>query len=202
MALSAAAVCALVAATVSTTSILSRQRPERCCDTVATASRVTPTSPTTTATRPAGLPLCLVGSWQTVAETFIVKFYSDRPPIRFTGAGRRFEFRPDGTVVEKQDNVAITAQYEGDELRLVGNGTAMLTWSVADGKITYASRTKVDFTWSYYDERGLLEVERTSDEPALNEVDDYTCSGSTVQESNSGGYSSTWVRTSEYGVYG
>ena len=188
---------------MSTTSILSRERPERCCDTAAGTSRVTPASTTAASTiRPAGPPLCLIGSWRTVDETFMIEFYDDRPKIRFTGNSRHFEFRPDGTALETQDNVVLTAQYDGRELRLVGNGTATYTWTAADHKITYAARTKTDFTWSYYDQRGLINTERSGDEPALNEVDDYTCSGSSMLESSANGYRSTWTRTSEYGVYG
>lgn len=144
----------------------------------------------------------MIGSWRTVDESFMIKFYTDRSPIRFTGRGREFEFRPDGTVLEKQDNVVLTANFEGRELRMVGNGTSELTWTATDRAITYPARTRVSFTWSYYDQRGLINTDTPGPEPALNEVDDYTCSGSTMSESNAGGYRSTWVRTAAYGVYG
>ena len=196
-----AAACALGVATTATASVLSQPEPERCCAAVPTADKVS-AAPRTTTTRPSGPPLCLIGSWRAVDETFMVKFYTDRPEIRFTSKGREFEFRPDGTMVEKQDDIVMTASYGDVELRVVGKGSSEFTWTATDSAITYHARTKAEQTWSFYDHRGLLSTQSAYTE-TMNEVDDYVCSGDTMQETNDAdGFRSTWVRTDLYGVYG
>ena len=196
-----AAACALGVATTATASVLSQPEPERCCAAVPTADKVS-AAPRTTTTRPAGPPLCLIGSWRAVDETFMVKFYTDRPEIRFTSKGREFEFRPDGTMLERQADVVMTASYGDVELRIVGKGTSEFTWKADDRAITYLARTKVDHSWSFYDHRGWLSTKAAYLEPNLNEVDDYVCSGDTMLETNADGFRSSWVRTDSYGVYG
>ena len=197
----AAGSCALGVAVPSTAAVLSGKGPERCCAAVSGTSRVTPT-PLPSTTRPAGPPLCLIGSWRTVDETFMVEFYTDVPAIRFTGKGREFEFRPDGTVVEKQHDVVLSGTYQGNEVRMVGNGTSELTWTATDRAITYPARTRTDITWASYDQRGLIGTQPASPDLALDEVDEYVCSGDTVVETGVTGYTSHWVRTSVFGVYG
>jgi len=185
----------------STAAVLSRKGPERCCAAVSGTGRVTPT-PLPTTTRTAGPPLCLIGSWRTVDETFMIQFYTGLAKIRFTGKGRVLEFRPDGTASEKQTDLVLTGTYQGNEVRMVGNGTSELTWTATDRAITYPARTRTDITWASYDQRGLIGTWTGQPDPALNEVDDYVCSGDTVVESGSTGYTSHWVRTSAYGTYG
>lgn len=131
----------------------------------------------------------------------MIKFYTDRPAIRFTSKGREFQFRPDGTMLETQDNVVMTAPYGDVELRVVGNGTSEFRWTATGDAITYLARTKVAHSWSYYDHRGLLGKHDAYLEPNLNEVDDYVCSGDTMLETNPDGFRSSWVRTDAYGVY-
>jgi len=168
---------------------------------VPAGDRPSPT-PRARSERDAGPPTCVIGSWYAVEEQLMVEFYTDAEPMRFTGSGRRYEFRPDGTGTERQDNVILTSTHEGNELRIVGNGTVEFTWSATDQRITYLARTATTLTWSYYDRRGLLSTQPQTVEPALNEVDDYTCRGNRATESNAGGYSANWVRTDATGMYG
>jgi hypothetical protein len=199
------AVCALVGAVTLTAVVLTDDGPDRCCPAVQNAAAETKPSPTTRppATRPAGLPQCLVGSWRTVDEVLMIKFYTNQPTMAFTGGGRQYEFRPDGTGTERYDNVAFTAPFRGRELRIVGNGTLEFTWKADDKKVTYIARTGAQFAWSYYDQRGLISTQPIAPtDPNLNEVDDYTCQGTQAVESNSTGYRSAWARTTGFGMYG
>ncbi|NUT51290.1 MAG: hypothetical protein HOV94_28910, partial [Saccharothrix sp.] len=153
--------------------------------------------------RAVGPPRCLIGSWRTVEERMMIKFYNNEDPILFTTAGRLYEFRPDGTGTERLDNVVYSGTFEGNELRLVGSGFTDFTWSATDTAISYLNRTKSERTWSYYDQRGLIETQTTSSTDPMNEVDQYTCQGAQLLESNPDiGYRSVWTRTTAFGVYG
>jgi hypothetical protein len=198
------AVCALVGAVTLTAVVLADDGPDRCCPAVRNAAaQATPSSATRPpATRQAGLPRCLIGSWRTVDEVLMIKFYTNQPTMSFTGGGRQYEFRPDGTGTERLDNVAFTAPFRGRELRIVGNGTLEFTWTADDKKITYLARTGSQSAWSYYDQRGLISTQAVPPDPNLNELDDYTCQGTQMAESNSTGYRSAWARTTGYGMYG
>jgi hypothetical protein len=155
------------------------------------------------ATRAVGPPMCLIGSWRTVDERAMIKFYNNEDPFLFTMSGRVYEFRPDGTGVERMDNVVYSATFEGNEVRLVGNGTSEFTWSATDTTITYIHRTKTDHVWQYYDQRGLIETQALESDKPVDEVDQYTCQGAQMVESKPDtGYRGVWARTSAFGVYG
>jgi hypothetical protein len=204
VALFVVAAAALIAATTLTAIVLSADSPERCCPAPAggPASLPSPT-PRSSSSRAAGPPLCLIGSWRSVDEAFMIKFYTDQPPIPFVSSGRRYEYRPDGTAVEQQDNVLYTGSFQGHELRMVGNGALEFTWQANDGSITYAALTKSTLTFSYYDQRGLLGTQPVPVNNARNEVDEYTCQATQLAEHGpSTGYRSAWIRTAASGVYG
>jgi len=192
------AVCALLAAaTLIVVIVAGGTRPEP----GPTAAALVSPSPTprSAASRAAGPPMCLIGSWHTVEDTSMVTFYSDVPPLRFTGGGRDYEFHPDGTGVERQDNVALTSSYQGRELKIVANGHREFTWTATDRAITYSSFTTTAMTWDYYDQGRLISSQTAK---AHSEVDDYTCQGQALSESSATGYRSTWTRTSSMGMYG
>ncbi|WP_433259823.1 hypothetical protein ACQPZF_21670 [Actinosynnema sp. CS-041913] len=196
----AVAACAVVAASVLTAVAVADDRPGR-DGPVADGDRTSPT-PRTSTSRAAGLPMCLVGSWRAVDEQFMIKFYTDEEPMRFTSSGRRYEFRADGTAIERQDNVVLSSTFQGNELRVVGNGQVDFKWTANDKQITYLARTATTLSWSYYDQRGLINTQPQEPTATLNEVDDYTCEGNQVVESNASGYRAVWVRTDGSGVYG
>ncbi|MET0136282.1 MAG: hypothetical protein ABW215_22080 [Kibdelosporangium sp.] len=210
-ALFAVAGCSLVATITLTAVVISDDRPEI----NAVSNTGTPAPETTSATtsaprpsvksganRPQGLPMCLVGSWRTVDEVFSVKFYTNRPPMRFTGSGRLYEFRPDGTATETDHNVTLSGSFGTRQLRMVGNGTVDFTWSATDTTLTYKTRTRASFTWAYYDHRGLVSTQPLQPNRDFNEIYSYTCQGAQMIEANDKGYRSVWVRTPGFGVYG
>jgi hypothetical protein len=195
---------ALIAATTLTTVALSADEPDRCC-VAGDDGPVAGPSPTAKAlsSRAAGLPLCIVGSWRVVDEVLSMKFYTDAPAITFTGNGRQYEFRPDGTATELQVNVTHAATYKGNRLSSVGNGVVEYTWKATASEITYMARTKTTVVYTNYDQRGQIGTSNTEPNNALNEVDQYTCSGNQVIESNPAtGYRAVWARTTGFGVYG
>ncbi len=195
----AVAATAVVAGAVLTAVAVAKAGPSRA--TVESGDRSSPT-PRTSSSRAAGLPMCLVGSWRSVEERAMVKFYSDADPILMTTSGRRYEFRPDGTGTERQENVVHTGSHQGNEIRLVANGTIEFTWKATDKQITYLARTSTTLVFTSYDQRGEIGSQPLEAKPDLNEVDDYTCQGNQAVESNSSGYQSHWVRTDGSGVYG
>ncbi|MET1075622.1 MAG: hypothetical protein ABWY11_23440 [Umezawaea sp.] len=199
-----ATACALLASTGVTAVVATGGGPERCCAEPSDATPVALPSPSArpSSSKPAGPSTCLVGSWRSVDEAFMVKFYTNQPEMRFTGSGRRFELRPDGTLVEQQQDFVITTTFQGRELRMVGNGSIEYQWS-ADGKaITYSKRSNSSLTWAYYDERGLINTELVTGNNDHTEVDEYTCEATRVVENGKSGYRSVWERTSDFGVYG
>ncbi|MBW4718403.1 hypothetical protein [Saccharothrix obliqua] len=200
VALFAVAAAAVLGAGALTAVAVTGSGPDRAA-VVESDDRPSPTPPTTTE-RPAGPPLCLVGSWESAEERSMVRFYTDNDPILFTGSGRRYEFRPDGTGTERQDNVVLTGSYQGNELRIVANGTNEFRWTATDRQLTYVARTATTMTYTMFDQRGLIATQPLEPEPALNEVDDYTCEGTRAVESNASGYRARWVRTDGSGVYG
>ncbi|PSL56034.1 hypothetical protein B0I31_104325 [Saccharothrix carnea] len=191
--------CAVLAGGGLTAAVLADDRPRQV--TSVAAGRPSPTVREDT-TRPVGPPLCLIGSWRTVEEQVMVKFYTNEDPLPFTTSGRAYEFRPDGTGTERMDNVVFHGTFQGNELRLVGNGFIDFTWTATDRAITYSSPTRSEFTWAYYDQRGLVETQTIPSEQLRHEVDDYACQGTQLLESNARGYRSVWARTAGLGVYG
>jgi hypothetical protein len=196
----AVAACAALAAGGLTAVVLADSGPGQVTP-VAAGDRPSPTA-RPAATREPGRPMCLIGTWRTVDETLPVKFYNDQDPMPFTTSGRVFEFRPDGTGTERLDNVTLSGSFQGNALRMVGNGFTDFTWSATDKAITYVDRTKAEMTWSYYDQRGLVETQPVVAKQGVNEVDDYSCQGTQLVESNNAGYRSVWARTTASGVYG
>src|SRR5262249_3088542 len=123
--------------------------------------------------------------------------------LPFTLSGQVYEFHADGTGVVRQDNVTYSGSYQGNQLRIVGNGTIEFTWTATDRTVTYVAYTRTTLQFSYYDQRGLLSTVPVPANPNLNEVDQYDCQATRNTETNAGvGYHSSWVRTSAVGVYG
>jgi hypothetical protein len=204
VALFSVAACALVAAVTLTAVGISADIPESCCsdEPVPVAGEQTANTKAA-ANRPAGLPICLIGSWRSVQDSSMVKFYSDQPASRFSGMDRVLEFRPDGTGTERHDNFTLTGNFGSRVLRLVSAGTMDFKWTASDSAITYIGHISATITYSYYDHRGLIETQPFKLNPNLNEVDRYTCAATQLSESNdTSGYRSTWVRTAGTGVYG
>ncbi|MEU4804086.1 hypothetical protein [Actinosynnema sp. NPDC023587] len=197
----AVAATAVVAASVLTVVAVANAGPSR-GSAAESGDRPSPTPRESDRPRAEGLPLCLVGSWVTVEERSMVKFYNDADPILFTSSGRRYEFRPDGTGTERQDNVTLIGNHQGTELRIVANGTNEFTWRATAKQITYAARTSTTITYSFYDQRGLIATQPQEAKQDLNEVDDYACEGTQAAETNPAGYQSLWARTEASGVYG
>lgn len=169
----------------------------------AAASSVRP-SPTTRvpATRATDQAHCLIGSWTVVSEATVFAFYTNSSPQAFTMSGTRtYVFRPDGTLTNG-NAYTLTATHRGNQIRSEATGTRELTWSLSGNKITYGAVTSTDMVTKYFDQRGLIETTPEQPNPNLNEVDDITCSGNEVVESNAKGYRSVWARTADYGVYG
>ncbi len=200
MVLFAVAACAVLAAGGLTAVVLADDGPRQATP-VATGDRPSPTARPAT-TRAVGPPMCLIGSWRTVDDRLMVKFYTDEDPMPFTTSGRVYEFRADGTGTERMDNVTLSGSFEGNALRMVGNGFTEFTWSATDKAITYVDRTKAEMTWAFYDQRGHVDTQPVPVKQGLNEVDDYSCQGTQLVESNASGYRSVWVRTTGSGVYG
>jgi hypothetical protein len=149
--------------------------------------------------------MCLIGTWRSVDENTMFKFYSDQPPSPFAGAGRLLEFRPDGTGIERHDNFTLTGSFGSRVLRLVSAGTIDFKWTASDSAITYIGHTGATVTFSFYDHRGLIETQPFKVNPNLNEVDRYTCGATQLTEAATAGttgYRSTWVRIAGAGVYG
>ncbi|GAB3004094.1 jacalin family lectin [Saccharothrix stipae] len=200
VALFVVAACAVLAAGGLTAVVLADDRPRPTVQ--ASAGRPSPSAREDTS-RALGPPLCLVGSWRTVDERLMIKFYNNEDPIPFTVSGRAYDFRPDGTGTERMDNVVFTGTFQGNQLRLVGNGFSEFTWTATDKVITYGNRTRSEASFSYYDQRGFLETQPLPGDRPMNEVNDYACQGTQLVESNAGlGFQSAWVRTAASGVYG
>ncbi|HET9139582.1 hypothetical protein [Actinophytocola sp.] len=198
----AVAVCALLVAIALTVTVLTDERPERADAAVAVAAtRLSPTTRPVTATRAAGPPLCLIGTWRSTDEVIMNKFYTDQPPIPLVASGRILEFRPDGTATERLDGLTYSGTFRGNQLRLVGTGVAEFTWHATDRVITYPARTGSTVFWSFYDHRGLLSTTAPDGpNPTLNEDDPYTCQGNQFTETGSTGYRGTFTRVA--GAYG
>ncbi|MEU6148837.1 hypothetical protein ABZ816_02440 [Actinosynnema sp. NPDC047251] len=197
----AVAATAVVAASVLTVVAVAKAGPSR-GSAAESGERPSPTPRESGQPRAAGLPLCLVGSWLTVEEQSMVKFYNDADPILFSSSGRHYEFRPDGTGTERQDNVTLTGTHQGNELKIVANGTNEFKWKATDKQLTYLSRTNTTITYSFYDQRGLIATQPQEAKQDLNEVDDYACEGNQAAETNPAGYRARWARTDGSGVYG
>jgi hypothetical protein len=183
--------------------LLARSEPESCHACPVADPDALP-SPTTSppGTREPGPPQCLVGSWRTVDENMMFKFYTDIDPFPFAASGRYYEFHADGTVVERDDNVQIVGHYGGDEQRIVANGWRQFNWSATGNTITYHGVTGADLTWTDYDHRGQLSSAREELDPNFTETNNYTCAGTQVVETNPDGFRSVWTRTADYGMYG
>ncbi len=196
-------VVALLATTVLTVvAISSADGPEPCCA-GPVAQRDALPSPTARPdeTRTAGLPSCLVGSFRMANEVLMTKFYSDVGAFPLKTSGRYYEFRPDGTGIERNASISMVGNYQGNEVRLLVNGWREFTWTATATTLTFVKITKAKLTWSFYDQRGL--IERQPEKPRrLNELNNYTCSGKTVVETDAQGSRSVWSRTSDYGAYG
>lgn len=196
------ALCAMLAAVVLTVVVVvaDGDGPEPCCAGPVAEPGSLP-SPTNRApsTRESDVPVCLVGSWVTVAETWTVKFYNNELPFQFTGQGRYFEFRPDGTYHERAKNFVLIGNFEGDQTRLVYNGAKDATWIANGTTLTYPKLTHNAMTYAAYDSRGLLDKELATHNPADRYT--FTCSGTRLEESRPG-YHAVLERTSDYGIYG
>ncbi|TDV46115.1 hypothetical protein [Actinophytocola oryzae] len=203
----ALAVVAGTAAATLTVVVVERGGPESCrsCAVVDPASLVSPER-VAPARRKGGLPSCLVGSWQVVAEREVIKFYIDADPLPFTygGGHRSYEFRPDGQVVERDVDFTMVGNHRGQEVRTVRNGERVLTWSATERTLTYHSLAATSLVVDYYDRRGRLDPGTETPDPSIEETDDISCTGNQVVESGTreSGYSATWQRTGDYGVYG
>ncbi|TDV46114.1 hypothetical protein [Actinophytocola oryzae] len=152
--------------------------------------------------REPGVDHCLVGSWRTVEETVPVKFYADVDPFLFTTSGRYYEFRPDGTGIERNDDITFVGSHRGNETRLVADGWREFTWTGTADTLTFVAITNAALTWSYYDQRGLVSSQPEPLDPRRNEVKHYACAGTRLVETGDNGYRSTWDRTTDFGVYG
>ncbi|MEU5693134.1 hypothetical protein [Actinosynnema sp. NPDC020468] len=194
------ALCAL-AGTVLLTAATVRHLPRRPAA-AQEGDRPSPT-PRSSSTREPGPPLCVIGSWQVAEDTVKIKFYTDADATTFTGSGRLFEFRPDGTGTEKHDNHVLKSTFEGNEIRIVSNGAQDFTWTTKDGTITYLTRTSSTLVYSYYDQRGLLDSHPAAGPGDLYDTNDFTCErGRAVESRRDVEYRSVWNRTTAYGVYG
>lgn len=199
------AVCAVAVLACAGLSVplIARSEPESCHACPVADPDALP-SPTTSppGTRAPGPLHCLIGSWVTVDETMMIKFYTDADPFPFTTSGRYYEFHPDGTGVERNNNIQMVGHHNGNEQRQVANGWREFTWSATASSLTYLAITAADLTYTGYDQRGQRLTIAEQVDPQHNETNDYTCAGTQVIESNSGGYRSVWQRTADYGVYG
>ncbi|HEX6360752.1 lipocalin family protein [Actinophytocola sp.] len=185
--------------------VLADTGPER-AEPVAAGARPSPTTTAPSTREGPGQQHCLIGSWQVVTEQLMFKFYTDVDPLPFTSTGglRYYEFRPDGTAIERNVNFTMVGSYRGNELRYVRNGERTFTWSATDKTITYHTLPATSLVSDYYDQRGRLDPGTELPNPNFNETDDIACSPtqtieSTTRESR---YSAMWTRTADYGVYG
>lgn len=195
---------ALLGGGVLTVVAVAEREPERCCSGPVAAPAALP-SPTTAppGTRPAGPPHCLIGSWRMVEEERLFAFYTDEAPIRFTTTGSRtHEFRPDGTVVQSDQNVAESADWQGRALRLDYAGTRALTWTATGDTITYHAVTSTSLTVNYYDHRGHVLTWQEPVDPTHDKVYQLSCSGAQVLQTDATGYRALWQRTANFGTYG
>lgn len=187
--------------------LLAQSGPESCCagPVAEPGSLPSPTEPPPVG-RKAVVPHCLVGSWQVVTEERQVKFYTDVDPLPFvaTSGVRYYEFRPDGTALERDVDFTMIGTHRGQELRWVRNGERTFTWSGTENTVTYHSLTATSLVVDYYDRRGRLTPWSESPIANFNETDDINCSGTQVVESSTtgSGYRATWQRTANFGVYG
>jgi hypothetical protein len=193
----------LAATALTVVAVADDDSPEPCCagPVAAPGAGPSPSSAVPESRAPA-LAQCLVGSWRTVDEVLMVKFYTDVGELPMTTSGRYYEFRADGTGIERNQNVQMVGNHQGTPIRLVANGWREFTWTATSRKVTYQAITRAKLTWSYYDNRGHLSSSPETVDPRYNEVNDYTCSGGQLVESNAGGFRSVWTRTSDYGYYG
>jgi hypothetical protein len=204
VALLCVALVGLVGASTLSLIVLTDDGPDRCCPAPSAAAGSLP-SPTSrpASSRAAGVPMCLIGTWRSVDEKFMIKFYTDQPEMPFVASGRVLEFRPDGTATERLDNVVFSGTFRGNQLRIVGNGAREYRWTASGTVITYIGSTSAQVTYSYYDQRGFLSSQTPPPNPNLSEQDPYTCQANQFGESNpERGYQSAWVRTAASGVYG
>jgi hypothetical protein len=182
--------------------LLTRSAPEACCSAEVAGTLPSPTS-SAPATRLAGLPSCLIGSWRVVEQQESIKFYIDDEPLAFTfgGGDRYYEFHPDGQAVERNTDFTMVGSHRGQKVRTVRNGERTFTWSATATRITYHSVASTTLVVDYYDQRGKLSPATEMPSPTLNETDDISCSPTQVIESTDD-YRATWQRTADYGVYG
>jgi hypothetical protein len=168
------------------------------------AAAATPrTSTEAPATRRGAVPSCLIGSWRVVGQEETIKFYIDDDPLPFTfGEGERsYEFHPDGQVVERNVDFTMVSSHRGQRVRMVRNGERIFTWSATGSAITYHSLAQTSLVVDFYDGRGRLDPATETPNRNFNETDDISCAATQVVETTDG-YSSTWQRTGDYGVYG
>jgi hypothetical protein len=201
-----AVVAALTAATL-TVVASARGGPESCRDCpVADPASLPSPAKVPSATRKDGLPSCLIGSWQVVAEQEMIKFYIDVDPMPFTfgGGTRTYEFHPDGQAVERNVNFTMVATHRGVQISTVRNGERVFTWSATANTITYHSLAATSLVVDYYDQRGRLNPASETPNQNFNETDDLSCSPTQVNESTTreSAYRASWQRTAAYGVYG
>jgi hypothetical protein len=204
VALLCVALFGLIGASTLSVIVLTDDGPDRCCPAPERAEGGLP-SPTSRppTSRAAGAPMCLIGSWRSVDEKFMIKFYTNQPEMQFVASGRVLEFRPDGTATERHDNVVFTSSFRGNQLRIVSNGAREYRWSATGQLVTYHASTSAGVSYSYYDQRGFLSTQTPAANPNLNEQDPYTCQANQFTESNpERQYQSAWVRTAASGVYG
>ncbi|CAM3535372.1 hypothetical protein KIPE111705_12950 [Kibdelosporangium persicum] len=194
---------AFIAATTLTAIVISADVPERAGEAPPPVVDVEAAAGSS-ADRVTGPPACLIGTWRSVDEYTNFKFYSDQPPMPFTGRGRYLSFRPDGTGSERREGFTLTGHWSGRVLKLVSDGTFDFRWSADAKAITYHGHISTTVTYRYYDHRGLIETQPMRANPNLNEVDGYTCDATRLTETGAPvtGFRSVWVRTGETGVYG
>lgn len=198
-ALSVVALLATAALTV--VAVATGDAPERAGRSAAPGDRPSPTT-RPPATRAETQQHCLIGSWLTVDELIPTQFYAGVEKLPFATKGRYYEFHPDGTGVERTDNVVMTGTHGGNALRLVANGWREFTWMATDKTLTFVAITKADQIWTAYDHRGLVATQPAPLEPNYNWTTDYRCAGTSVTESRTDGFRSAWARTADYGSYG
>jgi hypothetical protein len=203
VAFTVAIVAALAATTLTVITATAGGAPERAEP--VTGARPSPTE-APRSTRAAGLPHCLVGSWLVVTEDRAFKFYTDVDPMPFTFSGgvRYYEFRADGTALDRNVNFTMIGSHRGQELRWVRNGERTFTWSATDTTVTYHALTATSLVSDFYDQRGRLNPGTEVPNPNFNETDDISCTATEVVESTTrdSGYRAVWTRTADYGVYG
>lgn len=197
--LSVVALLATAALTVVAAS--SGAAPERTLPPAAHDDRPSPTS-RPPATRAAGQPHCLLGSWRVTSEVEVFAFYIGTTPQPFTASGTRtFEFRLDGTITN-QNAYTLTGTYQGRELRVEVTGTRVFKWALAGEQLTFGALTSTNQVFRYYDQGSLVETLTDQPDPAHTDASAIRCAGTTFEMSNAKGSRSTWARTADHGVYG